>query len=157
MGEDDQCVYTIETTCGAPGFSIDSTSSVGNDDFAIFYLDFLAGDAGIQNDGTATVSLADGTTVIDAGDQAGHLPNDPHAFTWVPSPGDGGPGTTSGFVVPGRFAGKWFKSYKDELDAFTAATAKYHGPYCPELLYPDTVAYRAGYTDCDADGVVIPA
>jgi len=49
MGEDDQCVYTIETTCGAPGFSIDSTSTVGNEDFAIFYLDFLVGDAGIAN------------------------------------------------------------------------------------------------------------
>ena len=63
MGEDDQCVYTVETACGAPGFSIDSTSSVGNDDFAIFYLDFLAGDAGLENADTATVALADGTAV----------------------------------------------------------------------------------------------
>jgi len=90
--------------------------------------------------------------VADAGDQAGQLPNDPHAFTYTPAGGSGTEG--SGFVVPGAFAGKWFKSYKEELDAFEAATAMYHGPYCPELL-DETIAFKAGYTDCDVDGVAI--
>lgn len=113
MDQDDQCVYTIEATCGAPGFTIDSTSTLGDADFAVFYLDFLnSGDAGATVDEAGNAYTVTDTQVADAtpialdGDQTGHLPNDPHPFMYTPAEGAAG---VNDFVVPGRFAGTWFK------------------------------------------------
>ena len=145
MTMDDQCVYTVEATCGAPGLSIDSSSSVGNEDFAIFYLDYLQ--TGTDKDGNAYTVTADAlknperddgaanmlgvaaegeinTDYAATTDYSGHIPSDPHAFTYRPSDATWSE-PEKDFVVPGMFAGKWFKSYADEVTAFGEAKTQY--------------------------------
>ena len=86
------------------------------------YLDFLsAGNAGSTTDSagnayTETNGVIDPATPITyVGDDSNHLPNDPPMFTYLPAEADV---SASPFVVPGRFAGKWYESYNKEVDAF---------------------------------------
>ena len=145
MTLDDQCVYTVSAGCGAPGLTIDSTSSVNNAHFTIFYLDYTA--AGTDKDGNAYTVTGDalknperddGATnmlgVASEGeinadysaetDYSGHLPSDPHAFKYRPAAASWSDAAKD-FVVPGMFAGKWIKSYADEVAAYNTASDTY--------------------------------
>ena len=93
------------------------------------YLDFLsAGNAGSTTDSagnsyTETSGVIDPATPITyVGDDEAHLPNDPPMFTYLPADADG---AASPFVVPGRFAGKWYESYNTEVDDFDAWSLRF--------------------------------